>query len=136
MAASGVPFERGEGSMAKLAASEVAVRTTERAIQTMGGWGYIKDHPAEKWYRDAKLYTIFEGTSEIQRVVISNALGAAAGKPPLHVSLEPTGGPLESWLVRRTPLRSRAADAARCAKDSVPDPIRRVAMNGLRPPRK
>jgi alkylation response protein AidB-like acyl-CoA dehydrogenase len=82
MAASGVVFERGEGSMAKLAASEVAVRTTERAIQTMGGWGYIKDHPVEKWYRDAKLYTIFEGISEIQGIVISNARGAADGKPP------------------------------------------------------
>ena len=44
----------------------------------MGGWGYITDHPVEKWYRDAKLYTIFEGTSEIQRIVISTALGAAA----------------------------------------------------------
>jgi alkylation response protein AidB-like acyl-CoA dehydrogenase len=40
----------------------------------MGGWGYITDHPVEKWYRDAKLYTIFEGTSEIQRIVISQAL--------------------------------------------------------------
>jgi acyl-CoA dehydrogenase len=77
MAASGVPFERGEGSMSKLAASEVAVKATERAIPTMGGWGYITDHPVEKWYRDAKLYNIFEGTStsEIQRMVISNALG-------------------------------------------------------------
>src|SRR4029079_7019969 len=74
MAATGVPFERGEGSMSKLAASEVAVKTTDRAIKTMGGWGYIKDHPVEKWYRDAKLYTIFEGTSEIQRMVISKAL--------------------------------------------------------------
>jgi len=136
MAASGVAFERGEGSMAKLAASEVAVRTTERAIQTMGGWGYIKDHPVEKWYRDAKLYTIFEGTSEIQRVVISNALGAAGGKPPLHVHLEPTGGPLNRWFGRGTPLRSRAADAALSAKDSVPGPIMRLAMNVLRPPRK
>jgi len=136
MAASGVAFERGEGSMAKLAASEVAVRTTERAIQTMGGWGYIKDHPVEKWYRDAKLYTIFEGTSEIQRVVISNALGAADGKPPLHVHLEPTGGPLNRWFGRGTPLRSRAADAALSAKDSVPGPIMRLAMNVLRPPRK
>ena len=136
MAASGEAFERGEGSMAKLAASEVAVRTTERAIQTMGGWGYIKDHPVEKWYRDAKLYTIFEGTSEIQRVVISNALGAADGKPPLHVHLEPTGGPLNRWFGRGTPLRSRAADAALSAKDSVPGPIMRLAMNVLRPPRK
>ena len=82
MAGTGVPMERGEGSMSKLAASEVAVRTTERAIQTMGGWGYVKDHPVEKWYPDAKLYNIFEGTSEIQRVVIANALGAADGKPP------------------------------------------------------
>jgi acyl-CoA dehydrogenase len=136
MAASGVPFERGEGSMAKLAASEVAVRTTERAIQTMGGWGYIKDHPVEKWYRDAKLYTIFEGTSEIQRVVISNALGAADGKPPLHVHLEPTGGPLNKWFGRGTPLRSRAADAALSAKDRLPSPIMRLAMQVLRPPRK
>jgi acyl-CoA dehydrogenase len=136
MAASGAPFERGEGSMAKLAASEVAVRTTERAIQTMGGWGYIKDHPVEKWYRDAKLYTIFEGTSEIQRVVISNALGAAAGKPPLHVVLEPTGGPLNRWFGRGTPLRSTVSDAALSAKDHIPGPIMQLAMNVLRPPRK
>lgn len=48
MATSGVPFERGEGSLSKLAASEVAVKATERAIQTPGGWGYITDHPVEK----------------------------------------------------------------------------------------
>jgi acyl-CoA dehydrogenase len=136
MAASGVPFERGEGSMSKLAASEVAVKTTERAIQTMGGWGYLKDHPVEKWYRDAKLYTIFEGTSEIQRIVISNALGAADGKPPLHVDLEPTGGPLNKMFGRGAELRTRAASAALSAKDRVPGPIMRVAMNMLRPPRK
>lgn len=136
MAATGVPFERGEGSMSKLAASEVAVSTTERAIQTMGGWGYIKDHPVEKWYRDAKLYTIFEGTSEIQRIVIAHALGAADGKPPLHVDLEPTGGPLNRWFGRGTPLRTRAAGAALSAKDHVPEPVMRLAMKALRPPRK
>jgi alkylation response protein AidB-like acyl-CoA dehydrogenase len=136
MAVSGVPFERGEGSMSKLAASEVAVKTTERAIQTLGGWGYLKDHPVEKWYRDAKLYTIFEGTSEIQRMVISNALGAADGKPPLHVSLEPTGGPLNKIFGRGAELRTRAANAALDAKDRVPGPLMRVAMNVLRPPRK
>ena len=55
------------------------LRACEQAIQTMGGWGYIKDFPVEKWYRDAKLYTIFEGTSEIQRLVIARALlGEAA----------------------------------------------------------
>lgn len=136
MAATGVPFDRGEGSMSKLAASEVAVRTTERAIQTMGGWGYVTDHPVEKWYRDAKLYTIFEGTSEIQRIVIANALGAADGKPPLHVDLEPSGGPLNRWFGRGTPLRTRAAGAALSAKDHVPEPVMRLAMKVLRPPRK
>ena len=83
MAAQRRPFEHAEGSMSKLKASEVAVRACEQAIQTMGGWGYIKDFPVEKWYRDAKLYTIFEGTSEIQRLVISRALRAQASTEPL-----------------------------------------------------
>jgi len=135
MAANGVAFERGEGSMSKLAASEVAVRATERAIQTMGGWGYITDHPVEKWYRDAKLYTIFEGTSEIQRVVISNALGAAEGKRPLHFELEPSGGPINKMFGRGAPLRSRAAANALALKDHVPAPIMNLAMKVLRPPR-
>ncbi len=120
--------------MAKLAASEVAVKATERAIQTMGGWGYITDHPVEKWYRDAKLYTIFEGTSEIQRMVISNALGAAVDAPPLHVVIEPSGGPLNRVFGRGTLLRSRAAGAALAMKDRIPQPIMRVAMHALRPP--
>jgi hypothetical protein len=136
MAASGVPFERGEGSMSKLAASEVAVKATERAIQTLGGWGYITDHPVEKWYRDAKLYTIFEGTSEIQRIVISNALGAADGKPPLHFDLEPAGGPLNRIFGRGTPLRTEAGNVALSLKDRLPAPIMRAAMTVLRPPRK
>ena len=74
MAASGAPYEHAEGSMSKLKASEVAVRATERAIQVLGGYGYIRDFPVEKWYRDAKIYTIFEGTSQIQRHVIARAL--------------------------------------------------------------
>jgi alkylation response protein AidB-like acyl-CoA dehydrogenase len=52
----------------------VAVRATARAIQVLGGYGYIRDFPVEKWYRDAKIYTIFEGTSEIQRLVIARTL--------------------------------------------------------------
>ena len=135
MAANNVPFERGEGSMAKLAASEVAVKTSERAIQTMGGWGYISDHPVEKWYRDAKLYTIFEGTSEIQRIVISSKLGAADGKPPLHVDLEPSGGPLNRMFGRGTPVRGRVAATGLAMKDRVPAPIMRGVMKLLRPPR-
>ncbi|MBB3602994.1 acyl-CoA dehydrogenase [Mycolicibacterium sp. BK556] len=136
MAANGVPFERGEGSMAKLAASEIAVKTTERAIQTMGGWGYISDHPVEKWYRDAKLYTIFEGTSEIQRIVISSALGAADGGPPMHVELEPSGGPLNRIFGRGTPARGRVASAALAMRDRVPEPAMRMMMKVLAPPRR
>jgi len=58
-------------SQAKLYASEVAVRVAENAVQIMGGYGYCKDYPAEKFWRDAKLCTIGEGTSEIQRLVIA-----------------------------------------------------------------
>jgi acyl-CoA dehydrogenase len=134
-AVNGVPFERGEGSMSKLAGSEVAVKTTERAIQTMGGWGYITDHPVEKWYRDAKLYAIFEGTSDIQRIVISNPLGAAEGKPPLQFELEPSGGPLNKMFGRGTEARSRVAAAALAMKDGVPEPVMKVVMRVLRPPR-
>jgi acyl-CoA dehydrogenase len=78
MAASGTPYHRAEGSMSKLKASEVAVRVTEKALQVLGGYGYIRDFPVEKWYRDAKIYTIFEGTSEIQRMVIARALESSA----------------------------------------------------------
>ena len=60
-----------EGAMAKYYASEVAVKTATEAIQIFGGYGYTKDFPVEKHYRDAKLCTIGEGTSEIQKLVIS-----------------------------------------------------------------
>jgi acyl-CoA dehydrogenase len=88
MTAQRMPFEHAEGSMSKLKASEVAVRACEQAVQTLGGWGYIKDFPVEKWYRDAKLYTIFEGTSEIQRLVIGRALRAGANTDPLDRRME------------------------------------------------
>ncbi|MGZ4190120.1 MAG: acyl-CoA dehydrogenase family protein, partial [Actinomycetota bacterium] len=76
MARTGQPFVHAEGSMSKLKAGEVAVKVTEQAVQLLGGYGYIKDFPVEKWYRDSKIYTLFEGTSEIQRLVISRALAA------------------------------------------------------------
>jgi alkylation response protein AidB-like acyl-CoA dehydrogenase len=63
-----------EGSMAKLYAGEIAVRATSEAIQIHGGYGFIKDYPVEKFYRDVKLCTIGEGTSEIQRMVIAREL--------------------------------------------------------------
>ena len=63
-----------EAAMAKLYASEVAVRAANEAVQVLGGYGYIKDYPAERYYRDAKLTTIGEGTSEIQRLVIARQL--------------------------------------------------------------
>jgi alkylation response protein AidB-like acyl-CoA dehydrogenase len=68
------PFEAGEGSMSKLKAGEVAVAVTEKAVQILGGAGYLREHPVERMYRDAKIYTIFEGTSEIQRLVIARAI--------------------------------------------------------------
>jgi acyl-CoA dehydrogenase len=74
-----VPFENAEGSMSKLKAGEVAVWVTERAIQILGGNGYTREFPVERWHRDAKIYDIFEGTAEIQQVVISRAISGMPG---------------------------------------------------------
>ncbi|PYU32216.1 MAG: acyl-CoA dehydrogenase [Acidobacteria bacterium] len=63
-----------ESSMAKLYTSEVAVRVANEAVQVFGGYGFVKDYPAEKYYRDVKLCTIGEGTSEIQRLVIARQI--------------------------------------------------------------
>src|SRR4029453_15150877 len=74
MGRTGKPFHNAEGSMSKLKAGEVAVWATERAIQIPGGHRYPPEFPVERFHRDAKIYTIFEGTSEIQRLVISRAI--------------------------------------------------------------
>src|SRR3954449_1557328 len=74
MGRTGHAFTAAEGSMSKLKAGEVAVWATERAIQILGGNGYTREYPVERWHRDAKIYTIFEGTSEIQRLVIARAI--------------------------------------------------------------
>jgi len=74
MGRNGVPFENAEGSMSKLKAGEVAVWVTERAMQILGGNGYTREYPVERMHRDAKIYDIFEGTAEIQRLVISRAI--------------------------------------------------------------
>jgi alkylation response protein AidB-like acyl-CoA dehydrogenase len=63
-----------ESAMAKLFASEAAVAIANEAVQIFGGYGFIKDYPVEKFYRDVKLCTIGEGTSEIQRLVIARQL--------------------------------------------------------------
>jgi len=63
-----------ESAMAKLFASESAVEIANEAVQIFGGYGFIKDYPAEKYYRDVKLCTIGEGTSEIQRLVIARQI--------------------------------------------------------------
>jgi acyl-CoA dehydrogenase len=73
MARNRKPFNHAEGSMAKLVAGETAVRVTEQAIQILGGNGYTREYPVERWHRDAKIFTIFEGTSEIQRMIIGRA---------------------------------------------------------------
>ncbi len=69
----GKPYTK-EAAMAKLFASEAAMRATKNAIQIFGGYGYVKDYPVERYWRDAKLTTIGEGTSEVQRLVISRKI--------------------------------------------------------------
>jgi butyryl-CoA dehydrogenase len=72
----GLPF-LNEASMAKLLASETAVRVTSNAIQIHGGYGYFKDSPVERYFRDARVTTIYEGTSEVQRLIIARQLLSA-----------------------------------------------------------
>jgi alkylation response protein AidB-like acyl-CoA dehydrogenase len=74
MGRTGQPFTAGEGSMSKLKAGRVAVWATERAIQILGGYGYVREYPVERWHRDAKIYDIFEGTEQIQELVIARAI--------------------------------------------------------------
>ncbi|WAL93452.1 acyl-CoA dehydrogenase family protein [Streptomyces sp. Je 1-369] len=74
MATTGKKFESAEGSMSKLYASEVAKKVTGQAVQILGGNGFTREYPVERMHRDAAIYTIFEGTSEIQRLVIARTL--------------------------------------------------------------
>ncbi|MDX3853506.1 acyl-CoA dehydrogenase family protein [Streptomyces sp. AK02-01A] len=74
MAATGKPFTSAEGSMSKLYASETAKKVTAQAVQILGGNGFTREYPVERMHRDAAIYTIFEGTSEIQRLVIARTL--------------------------------------------------------------
>ena len=133
MAAAKVPYHHGEGSMSKLMASETAVRITEQAIQVCGGWGYVRDLPVEKWYRDAKLYTIFEGTSEIQRLVIGRTLGDAATELPLHHRHPVGGGRVARRLGRGGTLRTRIGVGALRVTRRIPRRALRPAMRMLQP---
>ncbi|MFJ9030260.1 acyl-CoA dehydrogenase family protein [Streptomyces sp. NPDC102274] len=74
MATTGRPFTAAEGSMSKLYASETAKKVTAQAVQILGGNGFTREYPVERMHRDAAIYTIFEGTSEIQRLVIARTL--------------------------------------------------------------
>ena len=67
-------YVNAEGSMSKLKAGRVAVWVTERAIQILGGYGYTREYPVERWHRDAKIFDIFEGTEQIQQLVIARAI--------------------------------------------------------------
>jgi acyl-CoA dehydrogenase len=136
MAAQSVRYHHAEGSMSKLKASEVAVRITEHAIQVCGGYGYVRDLPVEKWYRDAKLYTIFEGTSEIQRLVIGRTLGDAATKAPLHHRFPAEGAALGRTLGRGTKARSVAAGRAIRVASRTPPALMRFPMKVLGPPKR
>ena len=77
MARQGKSFDQAEGSMSKLFAGETAVRVTGQAMQILGGNGFTREYPVERMARDAKIYTIFEGTSEIQRLVIARTVSGA-----------------------------------------------------------
>jgi acyl-CoA dehydrogenase len=81
MGRNGQEFDKAQGSMAKLKAGEVANWVTDQAISICGGWGYVRELPVQRWHRDAKIYTLFEGTREIQRRVIARAISKGASEP-------------------------------------------------------
>ena len=92
MAQNGMLFDRAEGSMAKAFAADMAMQVTLEAVQVLGGYGYIREYPVEKWMRDAKIYQIWEGTSEIQRLVISRAI--SGDRKPLARAQEAPAPPI------------------------------------------
>ena len=99
MAENNIPYAHGEGSMAKLFAGDMAMRVTTDAVQVLGGYGYIKEYPVERFMRDAKIYQIWEGTAEIQRLVISRyILGERTAQPRPKVLKEdaPSSKPQEA----------------------------------------
>ena len=77
----GLPFSR-EASVAKLVATDAAMKVTTDAVQVLGGAGYTRDHPTERYMREAKVFQIFEGTNQIQRMVIGRHLTREA--TPAH----------------------------------------------------
>src|SRR2546423_1788359 len=104
-------FENAEGSMSKLKSGEVAVWVTERAIQILGGNGYTREFPVERWHRDAKIYDIFEGTAEIQQLVIARAISGMQIRKLASCPEVRRGGP--------KPLRpARARDSPGLSRDT------------------
>ncbi len=116
-----------ESSMAKLFSSEIAVRVANEAVQIHGGYGFIKDYPVEKFYRDVKLCTIGEGTSEIQRLVIARQLLKIVTDWTDWARLSEIRG--RRSLARLGPRRHRHREpvhrAERCSKNSFPHTGRR-----------
>ncbi|MFV2198377.1 acyl-CoA dehydrogenase family protein [Nocardiopsis sp. LOL_012] len=74
MARNGKPFTSAEGSMSKLYASETATFVTQNALRLLGGNGYTREYPVERWHRDATIFTIFEGASEVQKLIIGRTV--------------------------------------------------------------
>ena len=89
-----------ESAMAKLYSSEIAVRASEDGVQIHGGYGFVKDYPAEKFFRDVKLTTIGEGTSEIQRLVIARQLLALDKSSEPVSQRRPLGLPPDELIAR------------------------------------
>ena len=111
MGANGKQFAAGEGSMSKLKAGEVAVWATEQAIQILGGYGYVRDYPVEKWHRDSKIYTIFEG----RRACASTARARLRAAHPRHACFRrrPSSDTSED---RDAAMRARASTDRRCGR--------------------
>jgi alkylation response protein AidB-like acyl-CoA dehydrogenase len=89
----GMPYSR-QASVAKLIATDTAMRVTTDAVQVLGGYGYTRDFPVERFMREAKVMQIFEGTNQIQRLVIGRGLQSSRTRTPLPTELRARAGAL------------------------------------------
>ncbi len=110
----GLPFSR-EASIAKLVATDNAMKVTTDAVQVFGGYGYTRDFPVERYMREAKVMQIFEGTNQIQRMVIARSLDGDDGARGRHRLTAPCVAARVGALEDRT-ARPRAASVATAAR--------------------
>jgi butyryl-CoA dehydrogenase len=125
--ARGLPFAK-ESAMAKLSASEAAMWVTNKAIQIHGGYGYSREHPVQRYFRDAKITEIYEGTSEIQRLVIARSILRGERQAPVAAPAESAEPPESNVPETKTPVLVLPPTPAELQQMMSPKRLHHVAV--------